>query len=170
MCCSWASLYWCYVSKCWCKQGSCVDSVREDEEHSHMLLRRVGGGWGGGYLPALTQHSSSVKDYLCGPCIRKLCFSQPFLLCNHGDVTFQHGFIEVCAFYGGPIAARTASHTKPWRSHQNFIFESFAWLSSSLSSTAAQDEIRKQSHYIVTKLILKNQSIISVWVFFSQIN
>lgn len=54
------------------------------------------GGGGGGYLPALTQHSSSMKDYSCGPCIRKVCFSQPFLLRNHGDMTFQHGFIGVC--------------------------------------------------------------------------
>lgn len=97
---TFAALMLCAVNKAQtCLRSMCV----RIKSAGHMLLRRVGregggGRWGrrgGGYLPALTQHSPSMKEKSCEPCIRKLCFCQPSMLCNHGDVTFPHGFIGV---------------------------------------------------------------------------
>lgn len=73
------------------KAQMCLHGMCEDEERSHMLLKRVGrGGGGGGYLPALTQHSSSMNENSCEPSMRKLCFCQSSMLCNHGEMTFRH--------------------------------------------------------------------------------
>lgn len=111
------------------------DGVCEDEKHGHVLWRRVGGGGGGGCLPALTQHSSSMKDYSCCP-----CFRQPFLLCNHGDVTFHHGFIGlrvcICIFWPQQHTLRHTPTPTCLRSLASFL----------LSSPTAQDDPGNKAH------------------------